>query len=199
MGDVEGQVGVLLDQQHGETVLLVEPLDELEQLLGDQWGETEARLVAQQQLRPAHQRPGDGQHLLLAARQRARLLGTPIGEPRERLVPQGEIHVDLAVATHVGAGAQVVLDREIGERAAALGHLGDAEAHDRIGRALDDALPHELDRTLARDHARHGAHRRGLAGTVGAEDHRHLALLHLEIDLVQHLDRAVPGREARDP
>ena len=40
--------------------------------------------------------------------------------------------VDVAIAAHVRAGAQVVVDGEIGERATALRHLGDAEAHDGI-------------------------------------------------------------------
>ena len=54
-------------------------------------------------------------------------------KPRERLVPQVDVEADLAVAAGVGADAQVVLDGELGERAAALGHLGDAEAHDVLG------------------------------------------------------------------
>src|SRR5207344_572570 len=47
VGDVERQVGVLLDEQHGQAALLVESLDNLEQLLGDDRGEAETRLVAQ--------------------------------------------------------------------------------------------------------------------------------------------------------
>ncbi len=65
VGDLHGEVGVLLDQQHGDAPPGVEVGDDLEQLLGDQRRETEAGLVAQQQLRTAHQGAGDRQHLLL--------------------------------------------------------------------------------------------------------------------------------------
>ncbi len=66
--------------------------------------------------------------------------------------------------------------RELGERAAALGHLGDAEADDLLGRRLGDVVAVERDRALARDRARDRPHRRRLAGPVGAEDDDDLAL-----------------------
>src|SRR5262249_25433776 len=74
MGELEGMVGVLLDQEDGHLLLLVDVADDLEDLLDDQRREAERRLVEQQQPRPAHQRPRDRQHLLLAARQRAAAL-----------------------------------------------------------------------------------------------------------------------------
>ena len=65
----------------------------------------------------------------------------------------------------------------------------------RSGCGLDDALAIEVDGAGAWDHAGDGTQRCGLAGTIGAEDHGHLALLHVEIDAVQHLDRPVAGRQ----
>ena len=67
-------VGVLLDEEDGEPVVPVERLEALEDLLDDERREAERGLVEQEQLRPAHQRAGDGEHLLLAARQRAAAL-----------------------------------------------------------------------------------------------------------------------------
>ena len=48
-------------------------------------GETHRRLVEQQQLRSGHQRPSDGEHLLLAAGHRPGLLGDALPQPREQL------------------------------------------------------------------------------------------------------------------
>ena len=71
-----------------------------------------------------------GEHLLLAARQAPRSLTAPLGQPGERLVPQVDVEADLTVLAGVGADPQVVLDGQLRERAAALGHLGDAQADD---------------------------------------------------------------------
>jgi hypothetical protein len=71
MRRAQGVVGVLLDEQDGHAVVAVELADDLEDLLDVERRQAERGLVEQQQLRPAHQRAGDRQHLLLAARQRA--------------------------------------------------------------------------------------------------------------------------------
>src|SRR5690606_41537472 len=52
----------------------------VEDLLDDERGEPQRRLVEQEQLRPRHQRAADRQHLLLAARQRAAALHAPRSE-----------------------------------------------------------------------------------------------------------------------
>jgi hypothetical protein len=54
------------------------------------------RLVEQQVAGLGHQRPADGQHLLLAAGQVAGDLLAPLGEPREQLVDAVEVVVDRA-------------------------------------------------------------------------------------------------------
>ena len=99
------------------------------------------------------------------------------------------------VRPHVRADAEVVLDGEVGERSPALGHLGDAVAHDGVGAGVADVVPGHRDRTSARDRARDGPDRRGLAGAVGTEDDDHLALVDLQVQPVQHLDRPVAGVE----
>ena len=78
--------GVLLDEEHGQALARVEVGDDLEDLLDDERGEPERRLVEQQQFWPAHQRARDGEHLLLAARQRAAALvrGALLGAGRSR-------------------------------------------------------------------------------------------------------------------
>ena len=85
------------------------------------------------------QRAADGEHLLLAARERARLLAPPLGEPREIAEHALEVLPHRApVGADIGAEAQVLLDRQIGEGAAPVGHMRDAEARDRLGRKAAD-------------------------------------------------------------
>src|SRR5436190_589456 len=60
-------VGVLLGEQEGDTLLAVEVLHDLEDLLNDLRRQSHRRLVEQDHFRPRHQRPSDRAHLLLAA------------------------------------------------------------------------------------------------------------------------------------
>ena len=55
----------------------------VEDLLHDERREAERRLVEEEQARPAHQRAGDGEHLLLAARQGAAALVQALLEARK--------------------------------------------------------------------------------------------------------------------
>src|SRR5712692_4365641 len=83
VGEIERQRGVLLDQQHAHVFIAVEVAQDAEQLLYDQRGEPERRLVEQHQARAQHHGAADRQHLLLAAGQGAGLLAAPLLEPRE--------------------------------------------------------------------------------------------------------------------
>ena len=97
--------------------------------------EAERGLVEHQQARAHEQRARDRQHLLLAARQRSRLLAAPLGEARKEAEHALEVRAHaLPVGPHIGAEAQVLLDREVGERAAPVGHMRDAEPRDVLGR-----------------------------------------------------------------
>ena len=66
---------VLLDEQHGAVALLRELPDDRQQPLDDHRREPEAELVEEQELRLPGERPGDGEHLLLASREQARRAG----------------------------------------------------------------------------------------------------------------------------
>jgi hypothetical protein len=68
--DIERQLAVLFDQDDRLSFLL-QPLDGAADLRNDQGGKTFRRLIEQQHPRIAHQRTSDGQHLLLAAGERA--------------------------------------------------------------------------------------------------------------------------------
>ena len=70
VGEVEGELDVLLDE-HDRQALRLEPGDRAADIGDDLRGEPLGRLVHQQHARVAHQRPADGQHLLLAAGEQA--------------------------------------------------------------------------------------------------------------------------------
>src|SRR5207244_6514744 len=65
-------------------------LDRLEDDLDDPWPESLRRLVEQQQVGSRHESSADGEHLLLAAGQRAGELRAALAEHREEPVDAGE-------------------------------------------------------------------------------------------------------------
>src|SRR5947207_10172017 len=95
MGELEGMIGVLLDNQDGEAVLPVQRPDGVKNLARDQGRKSERRLIEEQQARATHQRAADRKHLLLAARQGAATLGQALLEPRKQrkypLEPAGAV------------------------------------------------------------------------------------------------------------
>ena len=94
-----------------------------------------------------------------------------------------------------GAGTEVVLHRELGERPAALGDVGDAAPDDVRGIVTDDLVAGESHRALGVDHPRDRTKGGRLAGTVRAEHHDDLALVDPQVQAAQHRDRAVAGDE----
>jgi hypothetical protein len=73
------------------------------------------------------------------------LLTDALAQAREPVAAALHVLVHAAVAAGVGADAQVVGDRQVGERAAPLGHVADAGPGDRVGRAADELLAGEAD------------------------------------------------------
>src|SRR5262249_1564938 len=124
-----------------------------------------------------HQRPADHHHLLLAAREIARLKTPALLEPRKYVVDALDAVTDkLGFAADMPAGNQVLLDREIGEHVPAFEHLDDAALDDLVGRQLIEPLAVELDRALGdaaafgAEDAGNGLERRRLAGAVRAQE-----------------------------
>ena len=101
-----------------------------EQQVEDLRREAERQLVDHQQLRPRQQAARDGEHLLLAARQRAGLLVDPLAQAREHaehLVDVGRDPARIGLAdAAIGAEHQVVAHALVGEDHAALRHHGEA-------------------------------------------------------------------------
>ena len=118
-------------------------------------------------------------------------------EAREHLVPAVDVVATTSPSRGVNAPTpQVVRDAELGEGAAALRHVGDAELGDLLGLPSHDRPPSKVMLALGGDHAADGAQGGGLACAVGAEDDDDLAPRRCEVDAVQHLHGAV-ARGAR--
>src|SRR5688500_11083952 len=66
--ELQGELRVLLREQDRESLAL-EARDLVAQMVDHDGGQALRRLVEEEELRVAHERAGDGQHLLLAARQ----------------------------------------------------------------------------------------------------------------------------------
>ena len=198
-GDGERDVRVLFDHQHGETIVGVEIGEHSEDLAHDRRCEAERGLVAQQEPRPAHQRARDRQHLLLAAGQAAGRLPPSLAEDGEDGEPGCDVLRDLRRRRHrIGAQSQVLLDGEVGEGAAPLRNVGDAEADAVGGACRRDVDAVEKDRAARRNLARQRPQRRGLAGAVGAEQRHHVALVDHEVDAVNDVDASVARMKTTD-
>ena len=198
VGVPQRQPRVLLHQQDGHA-LRAQRVERREDLGDDQRREPERGLVEQQQLRLGHERPGDGQHLLLAAAERlGRLVGALLqhGEQRAHALqpalddgaplPAGAVRAQLEVVAH-GHGA---------EEQAALGHEREPVAHQALGPRRAHLGAVVADRARAQRHEPDDRlEQRRLAGAVGADDGHELAGADGEVHVVQHLGLAVAGAD----
>ena len=195
VGDAEDGTGELLDHQDRHA-LAGDAGHDVVELADDERGQAHRQLVEEQQAGVGGQAAGHGEHLLLAARQRAGQLvdrapraggsgRRPAARRRPRRTPR------------VGGHAQVLADGEVAEHAAALGDGAHAEAGQRVGLGAVDVAAGDVDAAGGRRHLAGGhLQRGGLAGAVRAEQRDDRARRHREVDPVQHLDAAVarPGR-----
>ena len=158
-----------------------EPLD-------DDRGEAERELVDEHEARPRDERLREHDHLLLAARERARgeaPAPLQLGEQLERV---RDAAPRVLPAQRVGRDAQVLLDGEVREELTPLGDDRDTRGADLLGTPAG-----ELDVT-ERDRAGGGAedaadrqHERRLSGAVRSEQCRDLARRDRDRHVTQHL------------
>src|SRR5262249_30717054 len=131
VGRLQREMGVLLDDEHGQALALVELADDAEELRDEHRREPERRLVEQQEPRPQDEGARECEHLLLAAAERPCCLAAPLGEPGEVGEDALELGLD-RTAARVGAEAKVLEDGELGEGAASLRDVRHAEAADAV-------------------------------------------------------------------
>ena len=194
IGEIESERGVLLNDEEAHALVAIDPAKRAKDFRHHQRGQAERRLVEHQETRAHEQRARDRQHLLLAARQRTRLLAAPFGEPRKEAEHAIEIRPEvLPIGAHMSPEAEILLDREIDKRAAPVRHVRDSKTRDVLRRQRADRAAAKPDVARAPDEPAERPQDRRLAGAVGAEHRGHAAVLDLEIDSMQRPRRAVPG------
>ena len=146
---------VLLAQQHRDVGGLSQPLERFREGLQDDRGESQRRLVEDQDLRLHHQGAADRQHLLLAAGQRLRHLALPLLEDREQIEQPFELLL------LIGRVEMLAADGYLLGTPANLGYVSGALKH-----AFDCAYYQLLDSTRGRPF---GLYLHGNEGTEGAE------------------------------
>ncbi len=184
----------LLDHDDGQPLRCDQLADDLVELVDDDRGQAHGELVEQQDLGIGRQRPGHGEHALLAARQRARQLLAPAGQRGEPLEGRSSTQATLQPGPAERVHEQVLRDRQVREDRSALGDHADAGPGQLLGGVPPQPAARHLDRPggqgqLTRDRLEQGR----LAGAVRAEQRHRRTRPHLEGDPVQHLDAAVPG------
>jgi len=195
----QGLSGILLDEQYRRTTGVDLP-NHAEDRLDQERRETERGLVEQQQPRPAHEGPADGEHLLLAARHRPGLLADAFAQPRERVEHVLGIGGDLAFGrAREGAQFQVLAHGHAREHAPALRRVTDAQAHDRMRSAAAQILAVKEDASRGRaDEAADRAQRRRLARAVGTDERDDLAFVDVQRDAGERGDASVPRDQVLD-
>jgi hypothetical protein len=130
--DPERQRNRLFGEKQRKPVA-VQRLERVVQRLDHGGRQPEARLVEHQQLRLAHQRAAERQHLPLAARERAGRLAAALGEARKQCVNALEQCIDAgAVVQRGGAEPQILLHALADEQPPAFRRQRQSFAHDRI-------------------------------------------------------------------
>src|SRR5665213_1165876 len=169
----------------------------LENFLHQDWRQAEADLVAEEKPGVRHQCATDGDHLLLAARQRHAALSASVLERRKETIDT--LKRPRTRAAKLTAYHQVLLDRERGKKPAAFRHHCDV-AGDQLGSAnAADRFPVEADHAGGGlEHADDRSQQRTLAGAVGADNGDDLTRLDAHRDAEQGLKIAVEGLEVGD-
>ena len=200
MGDAEGEVGVLLDEQDGQTALFVDGDDLIKNGTHKNRRNAEGWLVEHEAARLTHQGAGDGEHLLLTSGHGARGLMDALLQPWKN--GEGIVHVlgnTRLVAAQVGSHLQIFDHGQIGKNHAPLRHMTKMFGDDLMRRLIRDVFAIVGHRSRSRfDQTADCAKRRGLAGTIRADQRDNTLLRHLQGNAVQGLDGAVTDFKIAD-
>lgn len=157
--------------------------------------ETERNFIAQEHTRIAHQRPANGDHLLLAARKGCARIVAAFLEDREEVVNRLQVPVTARFAA-IRADQQVLFHRQRWKQAPALWDHSHTHRHDGIcGRIADGASIERHRLAIIYQHARDGPHERCFAGTIRADDGNGFTLVEVNIHAKQRLEIAIMGGE----
>ena len=178
----------------------VDGLDDSENLRHEDRRQSHARLVEEDEAGAGHERPPDGEHLLLAAAQAARLQAAPLGQPREqgvdavpcrphrRLVPAGP-----------RSQLQVLLHAQRPEDRASLGDVDEPRTDDPVRAGPRDVSSRKADSAGPGTHqAAEGKERRALAGAIRPDECHDFSFIDGERDAADGLDAVVADPEIAD-
>src|SRR5712691_2652980 len=199
MRHAERHPRVLLDEQDRRP-LTIDVLHDAEDRVDQNGREAHGRLVEQEQRRPGHEGAADGQHLLLAARERSPLLRGTLTQAREERERALEVGRDrLTVPPREGAELQVLEHGHPREDPPAFRRLRDPQAHDAVGRERVQALAVEAHGAPAGPHgAEDRPQRRRLAGAVGPDERDDLTGRDGQRDAAERPDVAVVRVDVRE-
>ena len=199
MGEAEGHVGVLFDEEDGRA-FLVQTAQDGEDFLHELGGQSHGGFVEDEEFRLAHQGAGHGEHLLLTATQRSGQLRDAFAQARENIHDHFKVaRAARFVAADPGAELQVFHHGESAKDAAPFGHMGHAEAHDAVGGDAGQFTSFQRDRSFIGQHAGDGAESGRLAGAIGPDQGEDFAALHVKGDAFDRPDVAVAHHEIIHP
>ena len=192
IGHLQGHVGVLLIQQHGDA-LLVHGADDIKNLPHHDGRKAKARLVQHEQLRLAHQGAAHGQHLLLAAGKGAGALPAALLQTGEQTVHPFKVFLGFGlILAQVCADLQIFQHSQVGKHPAALRRHGNAAGNDLVDGLAQQFLPvPQNGAALCLYKAGNGAHQGGLACAVGTDQGNDLAVRHVQRHTAQGLNAAI--------
>jgi hypothetical protein len=99
-------------------------------ILHNQRRQAEAWFIQQQKLGPQQKRARNGEHLLLPARKRARLLAPTLLQAWEPFPHAREIRRHIGVSPRIGTEAKILLHRQFHEGAAPIRHMRHTKPRD---------------------------------------------------------------------
>mmetsp|Transcript_28726 Transcript_28726/g.54376 ORF Transcript_28726/g.54376 Transcript_28726/m.54376 type:complete len:348 (+) Transcript_28726:2360-3403(+) len=181
---------VMGDINDGGAQLLVQLLDLCTHVHAQFSIKVRQRLIKQKHIRIAHQRPAHSHPLTLPAGQSTGLaVQQRFDLQKLRDILHRPVPLGLGRAMHLKTKGDVLTHRHVWVERVGLEHHRDIALGrvDPIHNGIPDADLAAGDLFQPRDHVQ----QRGLATTGRADQHQKLALLHRNVDLVQHFDRAI--------
>src|SRR3954469_19270623 len=191
---------VLLDDDHREAA--AQALERLAQAADDDGGEALRRLVEHQDVGLEEQGARDGEHLLLAAGERAGELAGALLQPGKELVRLREPFIERPEALPMTLDGprqlEVVLHGQRGEHVPAFGYQRETAARALISRQDGHVTLTQLDAApRGAECPRQRFHQRGFASAVGAEHADRLARREPKADVAKHREASVAALEVR--
>ena len=150
-------------------------------------------------MRLGHHRAAEGQHLLLATRQRARLLACTLVQAGEHVedLPHEAVYLGAVLTVLKSAELQVLTHREEWKNTPTFGDKRDPESSTLIRRQARNVLSAETDRAGARqERAGDGTQRGGFSGTVCADQRYYLTRIDMKTDVAAGRNLAIRKLES---